>query len=233
VNVVVPWTYLDPETEAALPPGAKLVWTGGSRYAYHDLLDWLWEEADTVLLVEHDIVPPPGALEEMAACPHEWCAVPYRCGDLLMTALGCTKIDGALMARCPDVISRIQHREWWNLDTQIVATLRRQGAAEHIHQPPARHLKYDRDNPASIEIRRSERTMRLLYVGDGTRYLNGVPATDLDTEDPDVAAICLASGLYIEAEKPKTLGRQSEPVSPEPEVAPEPEPTPAIDAEQA
>ncbi len=40
------------------------------------------------------------------------------------------------------------------------------------------------------------RPVDLHYTGDGTRYLDGVPARDFSTADPQLVAICLESGLY-------------------------------------
>jgi hypothetical protein len=47
---------------------------------------------------------------------------------------------------------------------------------------------------------------KLHYVGNG-RYLNGVPASDFETWDPETIAICLESGLYTEGEPPRRRGR--------------------------
>jgi hypothetical protein len=44
---------------------------------------------------------------------------------------------------------------------------------------------------------------RLHYLGDGTRYLNGVPAADFETWDAKTIAECLESGLYVSAGAPR------------------------------
>ena len=214
VNVVVPWTDLAPETAlAVMRHRPRYVWTGWTDESYWYLLAELWEARETVILVEHDVVPAAGTLDAMAACPHDWCACEYRCGDLYMTALGCTKFSGDLMERNPDVVNRILSRAWNGLDGQIVATLHMHGETEHVHGPAAWHLKWESGiaHGGATMNRRSVRAMRLLYVGNGG-YLNGIPASDFDTDDPETMAQCLGSGLYIEAETVKPLGKK-EPVA--------------------
>ena len=232
MNVVVPWTVLDPATLAAVQPYApRLIWTGEADTAYWSLLRDLWDARETVTLVEHDVAPPPGVIDEMAACPRDWCAVPYRCGDQYMTALGCTKFSAALMERNPDTVSRIQRREWHSLDGQIVGTLHMHGETEHVHGPVAWHTKWEGDSGAGAATMSGRSAMRLLYVGGGA-YLNGIPAADFTTEDPGTVALCLGSGLYIEAEAVKPLGKK-EPAPVEPDEPSEPVVEPAADAEQA
>jgi len=239
--VLVPYVDLAPETHAAVERYApSLTWTGFSDEAYCDALRSAWSSGTDFVLVEQDVVPHPSAIDELWNCPHDWCAFEYRCGSIVTTALGCTKFSTALRARNTDVISRIQNRRWQDLDSQIIGTLHSHGEAEHVHQPPVRHLKYDRDPlPALVTAtpRRAERSMRLLYVGGG-RYLNAIPAADFDTLDPETIAVCLESGLYIDAGSPElteprrwkySQGGWDLPVAPapEPDVTPEPE-TPAV-----
>ncbi len=45
--------------------------------------------------------------------------------------------------------------------------------------------------------------MRLRFVGDGTRYINGVPASDHEQTDAEAVAIALESGLYVEDDTPE------------------------------
>ena len=229
----MPYTRILPEVRDALPLTAEWTNVSDADESYWYLLAELWEARETVILVEHDVVPAAGTLDAMAACPHDWCACEYRCGDLYMTALGCTKFSGDLMERNPDVVNRILSRAWNGLDGQIVATLHMHGETEHVHGPAAWHLKWEGETArggTTMMDRRSMRAMRLLYVGNG-RYLNGVPASDFDTDDPETVAQCLGSGLYIEAEAVRPLGKKAAP-DPEP-VEPDAAPAAETDAEQA
>jgi hypothetical protein len=200
--VIVPFVggFLRPETRSL--PNVELRNVGSSDQSYWELLVELWR-GETFIVVEHDIVPTQEQLQEIWDCPEEWCSRPYRMGDIETTALGCTKFDSRLMRRMPDLVESIleQHRHWSGLDSMIVAGLHRRGAKEHEHLPAVLHLH----EPTPPEPRRRELS-KLHYVGTG-RYLNGVPAADFETWDPDTIAICLESGLYTEAEPPRRRGR--------------------------
>lgn len=235
MNVVVPYTVLAPETRASVPADARRVRTGRPG-DYHRLLVRLWGARRTFILVEHDVVPRPGLLEEMWDCPRDWCAAPYRCGTIVTTALGCTKFSGQLQARNADAVTRMKQREWFNLDGQLVGTLHQHGEAEHVHGPPVRHLKYDRE-PFPVDqpqIRRVTLATKLLYVGDYTKYLHAIPAADFETDDPETIAICLESGLYIQAPAPAAAKKGAPAEAPVPmNAGAEPETTPAEDAAPA
>jgi hypothetical protein len=201
--VVVPFTDLAPETKAALAAERlrpRYVDVSADGWDYWRLVCELWSAGSMFALVEHDVVPPPGAVRAMLACPRDWCAHEYKQGSLVGTAFGCTKFSAAIIARHPDAVSRIlpQHRGWDGLDSMVIGTLHRNGEVEHVHQPPAWHLHYpDGWTPAQPRARRRNAKMsHLSYVGTG-RYLNGIPTADFDTDDPVTIAICLESGLYV------------------------------------
>lgn len=228
--IVVPFTDLAPETKAALECDRlrpRYVDVSDDDWAYWRLLDGLWRDGATFVIVEHDIVPWPGAVRAMLDCQSDWCAYPYLMGSIEGTAFGCTKFGAGVIARQPTAVSRIlpQHRGWNALDSMVTATLRRNGEPEHIHQPPVRHLRFDTGGvPMPRPAKRRNRVAtRLLYVGRG-RYLNGVPTSDFETDDPMIVAQALESGLYLLASdlqapapalEPVTV---SEPVEPQPDV---------------
>ncbi len=207
VNVYVPYTKLRPETRAAVPPGAVLTWVGSHEHNYWGLLADLWARGDTFIVVEHDIVPHASALRELDACPSEWCAFPYQVGDgMETTALGCTKFGAGLIARHPDLLRSIgpRHRSWRGLDSLVVGGLHQRREKEHVHGPAVRHLQ------APAPARRMP-SVRLKFTGDGTRYLNGVPAADHEQTDPATVAIALESGLYVEDTTPAPKKTKSQP----------------------
>ena len=198
MNVVVPFTDLAPETRAALVADgidARYVDVSDDHRSYWRLMLNLWEARETVILVEHDIVISPGTVADFLACPKDWCSRPYLMGAIEGTAFGCTKFSGSLMARQPTAVSRIpyQHRSWHALDSMVTGTLRRNGELEHIHGPAVRHLHWDGGVGPSRETlhrRRNSVATKLLYTGLG-RYLNGVPASDFETDDPVLIAQCI------------------------------------------
>ena len=111
----------------------------GGRDGYVSLIEHLWSERETFVIVEHDIIPWPGAIDEMWACPAAWCAFPYLLSGGYDAALGCTKFDETLMRAVhypyterPD---RWQNAEW------IIARVRDAvGFLPHRHAPPVTHL---------------------------------------------------------------------------------------------
>lgn len=108
--------------------------------AYRRLLHELWAARETVVIVEQDIVPWPGALEELYGCMGLWCACahPLFGGLGIYHGLGCTKISGQLMARLPDLWDLSGH--WSTLDQRLYFAARDIGEEPHPHRPPVIHL---------------------------------------------------------------------------------------------
>lgn len=96
-----------------------------------------------LVVVEQDIVPAPGVVERMLACPRPWCASPYPIsgGHLLDTGLGCTKFAARLKSRHLDFMDRVglidddglPAKNWRRLDVRIARTLRELGYRPHRH----------------------------------------------------------------------------------------------------
>ena len=209
-DVVVPYTDLAPAVRAALEAdGLRVRYADVSAddRAYWRLLYGIWAAGRTVAIVEHDVVPPPGGVRGLLDCPRDWCSIPYDMGGIEGTALGCVKIGAAVMARTPNAVSRIlpEHQGWLSLDSMVLGTLRRNGEPEHVHDGRAEHLH--RYGAEPVRDRRNETATRLYYVGDA-RYLDGVPRTDFETDDPALIALCVGSGLYTRdgvAEQPEAV----------------------------
>jgi hypothetical protein len=203
-NIVVPFVLgrLRVETQTAVP-NARFVDVGRGSHSYWHLMVELWSASSSFLLIEHDIVPTPGQIASLWGCPSEWCASPYWMDGIETTALGFVKFDQSLIERSPDLITSIldRHRDWLSLDSMVIGELHRRGASEHVHLPAVRHMHdYSPAEPRRCKL------ARLRYVGNG-RYINGVPASDFETWDPETIAICLESGLYVEPEPAKRRGR--------------------------
>ena len=114
--------------------------------AYWNLLRQLWLSGDDFLIVEQDIVVPSGAIERLAACPREWCAVPYRLGSVWGCWHGLTRYRGTLTRSLPGLPDEIRNRHWSSLDSAWINHLRKAGYPEaHWHWPGAVHLKVGND----------------------------------------------------------------------------------------
>lgn len=150
--MIVPFVpgMLRTETYTALAEYAEFrPLAAGDETAYWRLLAAEWQRPGDLTVVEQDIVPHPGVLDEMAACPREWCVSPYLTANrqLCDRGLGCTKFSAALKTRLPDTIQLagqiatvgLPLRSWRRLDSNIAAVLGHAGVAPHQH-PPSRHL---------------------------------------------------------------------------------------------
>lgn len=144
VPVVCGYTWLRPETKAALPPDATLVdvsdGPGEDASRYYWLLEALWHRGQGVLTVEHDIVPYEGAIESLQECSEPWCAVPYQVGINVGTWLGLTKFSPEIMAAVPDAFDRMERTEYNAIDGQLLPYLCQKGYHVHVHWPAAQHL---------------------------------------------------------------------------------------------
>lgn len=109
--------------------------------SYRRLLRRIWYERKPVVLVEHDILPWYGAIEELFNCMGQWCscAYRYRGGYGIYHGFGCTKLSTELMVHTPHVWDEPGH--WSTLDQRLYFTARGIGQEPHPHRPPVIHLK--------------------------------------------------------------------------------------------
>lgn len=106
-------------------------------FSYDLLFRKLWEAGRPFILVEHDILPWPGALVELWNCPQPWCGFQYYVFGELRSYLGCTKFNPGVLGECPlegDLL------EWQKIDKAIQRKLLTRGQNGHIHGPPVTHL---------------------------------------------------------------------------------------------
>ena|SRR5687767_14058969 len=116
---------------------------------YGEQLARLWHEGKGFVLVEHDIVPWPGAMKQIVDCDFQWCSYPYplneRNGDPLGhlgKALGVMKFGDRILQRFPDLPDVWAGVPWWNLDGHLEPELRnRHMVTIHQHMPPVAHVK--------------------------------------------------------------------------------------------
>jgi len=109
------------------------------RHHYGRLFTELWQTGAGFTLVEHDVVPWPGALAQLDTCSEECCAFQYPNAGSWAMSLGCIRFSDSLVQRIPYDIGW-QNRAWDELDGGVFATL--QGEVDvHIHHPPVSHVK--------------------------------------------------------------------------------------------
>jgi hypothetical protein len=140
MNVVVPYTNLHPTTEFVLRQYPVEYVDVSEPDAYLGLLRRLWVEGATVIVVEHDVVPWPGALEEVWNCPCAWGSYSYHMhgGIGIYHGFGCTKLTAELMKQTPRVWE--PWASWNMLDQKLFFAARAQGIEPHHHRPPVTHL---------------------------------------------------------------------------------------------
>jgi len=146
-NVVVP--YADVNGTTAILDAVKLnLANQGLKprlirmerdFSYDQLFRRLWDARQPFILVEHDIIPFPGALRELWMCPEPWCGFPYYVFGELRSYLGCTKFDPSRLGECPlpdDLMP------WQTIDKLIEKSLMKRTFGGHLHSPPVTHLNF-------------------------------------------------------------------------------------------
>jgi hypothetical protein len=148
---------------ASVHDDARMVELDGRDEAYHEALCEWWRSDGDLVIVEQDVLPADGVVEEMLVCPSEWCVSPYPIfsdeGEISWDwSLGCTKFSGQLRDSCPEAAELAglqgEHevdppRCWWMLDVRLACVLARVGALPHAHRA-SRHLH---PYPALEEVR--------------------------------------------------------------------------------
>jgi hypothetical protein len=141
IPVLVPYTNLRPETRASLADQDVLYLdVSGAEDDYYWALQGFWQRQQGVIVVEHDIVAYPVAIEALRACESDWCGVPYLVGRNFVLDLGLTKFSPAIMAAYPEAVNRMENTHWKTLDGQLLGYLRPLRGGPHWHWPAARHL---------------------------------------------------------------------------------------------
>jgi hypothetical protein len=109
---------------------------------YHDVIAELWSDGETFVTLEPDIVPAPGQIEELAACPEPWCAFAYEYPPFGMYAgMGLAKFSRELLARFPYALSETgtwhdathPAKHWCRVDGWLKQYLMERGVTQHIH----------------------------------------------------------------------------------------------------
>ena len=155
VTVSVPCTpdRLQPATLAAVAlsglPYRLVIFNPDDPYGYGRWWRQQWEKGETVIVLEHDVVPTRGQLLELERCGHDWCSYRYD-SDLYGRGpmFGLVRFAGRVMRDHPlaaDVALEDGERRptevgWWEVDYAMARDLLIRGVQWHEHLPPVRHL---------------------------------------------------------------------------------------------
>lgn len=106
-------------------------------YAYGQWFTEEWNRRRPFVMVEHDIIPWPGAVEALLECDRPWCSheYPLQQGHLT-TSFGIGKYvpDGPAPADWAET-------EWRLLDGSVLPEVRKRLGPVHVHEPPVAHAR--------------------------------------------------------------------------------------------
>lgn len=158
MELIVPYTVKFNEQVRHLNAdgwSANYFYVGNSQEDYFNLLNSYWDKKQGFILVEHDIIPWPGALNTFLNCPEPWCGFQYLYPPpkgYKILANGCTKFSKTLIDAVPDLFDIIEKdaglffdpievpKGWTTLDGRMNAILRSFDFEPHVHMPPVVHL---------------------------------------------------------------------------------------------
>lgn len=141
-RVIVPYIEIHPLVKLVLDKeGAEYI-KMQDKESYWKLLCDIWARGEDVVIVEHDIIPWPGAIDELLGCPAEWCTFTYEMkqGFGVHHAFGCAKLGSGLMSELPSVWQDVHTTYWRTLDSQLCEYAQRNRIIPHPHRPAVTHL---------------------------------------------------------------------------------------------
>lgn len=129
MKVFIPMTQLQPATEIytldkTVDPGADYtqVDVSSDSLAYTRYLEGRWQQRDSFVNMEHDVVPWPGAINQIWYCPYPWCFYGYvpdvDCVENNCAPFGLVKFSSELIKTFPEVWSKM--REYYAEDFEYV-----------------------------------------------------------------------------------------------------------------
>jgi hypothetical protein len=154
MKIICPYTTLTEGTEMVLKAEhrneVEFVDVSATQESYFWLMHRCWKEAQTFVVIEHDIVPWPGAIRAIHDCESILCA--YQApigtfnGEYSGLGLGVWKLGKSLLEKFPDHLDDpTLTRLWHKVDGEMISRLvYDKGIEIHYHHPPVVHLSKQR-----------------------------------------------------------------------------------------
>ena len=150
MKIYVPYTDLREETAKSIQATGHLatyVDVSSRDDAYYELLQDAWKQQKSFVIVEHDVVIHPTAIDELVECKFSWCAFPTQYYNGEHVGLGCVKFGELLLRRFPKAMDQVakmhdpKHppKHWCRLDAWLTRVL--PTSEMHVHKPTLRHLR--------------------------------------------------------------------------------------------
>lgn len=143
LKIYVPYTNLSEATRIALINYDYIPVDLNNR-EYSEFLSERWQEGESFVTVEHDVIPWPGAIESIIDCPEPWCGYAYHTGASLdphmywHPMLGCTKIGKEFISRTPGCWDASV--AWYDCDVQLATRGYAARMSPHRHYPGVVHI---------------------------------------------------------------------------------------------
>jgi hypothetical protein len=154
-RIYVPYTRLSEATRCFLasphtaPVPVVMMDCSCDDWAYNDYLIEVWAKGKDFINFEHDIVPWPGAIQELLACPYPWCFFGYQdqVKDLAASGaamFGLVRFRAPILTALPQVwTDRKAMGEgpegwpvpWRGMDTHFFTYATQRGYRPHQHYP--------------------------------------------------------------------------------------------------
>ena len=144
MRVVVPALERDCAAHRALATEGvehEVVLMAGDR-DYSRLLTSLWADGEGFTIVEHDVVPFPGAISGLEDCDQPWCVhwFPFA-KNAIRPALGCIHFSTELVSGNPHIDRHWGDSVWNELDGKVYPAITALCGSPHRHHPDVAHLK--------------------------------------------------------------------------------------------
>ncbi len=143
-RVIVPAVEADcPAHRALSTEGIEhLTWLVAEDTDYGKIVNHLWKQGEGFTIIEHDVVPWPGAVDGLERCTEPWCVHWFPLApNAIRPAMGCVRFSTGLVQAHPDLCDEWEGALWNELDGKVYPTIIDAVGHPHRHRPDVAHLK--------------------------------------------------------------------------------------------